>query len=102
MPRHPMSSKGESKGQFGASARGLSFLRDLYIEAAQVHLIRFIRSDGILDVFGPKLRVPQDVVYEYVTGTIDTGERRLRVVHDRQTVLEREFPLAQVPMKSPW
>ncbi|MEW6608727.1 MAG: integrase core domain-containing protein [bacterium] len=50
------------------------------IEDGNIHLVRFIRSDRILDVFGEHFQMPKDVVYEYVVATIMTATHSLRVV----------------------
>ena len=44
----------------------------LGISAGYVHLVRFIRSDRILDIFGEKFAMPVELEYEYVWVTIDT------------------------------
>jgi putative transposase len=46
-------------------------------ETGFYHLIRFIRSDGLLDVFGEKFKVPPECVYEYVRATVDVSEQKL-------------------------
>ena len=46
----------------------------LTIAPGYIHLIRFIRSNRILDVFGEKFAMPMEVEYEYVWTTIDTAE----------------------------
>lgn len=74
----------------------------LHIEPGQVHLIRFIRSDALLDVFGLRFQMPEDVVYEYVTATIDTGGQRLSVRHDEKTIYEARFPVADTAMRIRW
>lgn len=38
----------------------------LGISAGYVHLVRFIRSDRILDIFGEKFAMPVELEYEYV------------------------------------
>jgi putative transposase len=45
----------------------------------KVHLIRFIRSDKILNVFGEKFYVKPVCQYEYVKATIDLKEEVLRI-----------------------
>jgi len=50
------------------------FPNKLVIVPGQVYLIRFIRSNRILDIFGEKYIMPQDVVYKYVWVTIDMGK----------------------------
>lgn len=67
------------------------------LEDGYIHLIRFIRSDRKLDIFGEKFTVPQDLVYEYVKATICTDCHTLQVRHDDQLVAT--FPYA-IPTKS--
>lgn len=43
------------------------------------HVVRFVRSDRILDVFGEHFQLPEEVVYEYVTATIDVARERMTV-----------------------
>jgi hypothetical protein len=42
-------------------------------------LIRFIRSDRLLDIFGEKFKVPSKLVYSYVKAIIVTNIHRLQV-----------------------
>jgi transposase len=58
-----------------------------------VHLIRFIRSDRILDIFGEKYVMPSDLEYEYVWATIDTVKEKLFIYHDSKLVVEYPYPL---------
>jgi len=58
-----------------------------------VHLIRFIRSNRILDIFGEKYVMPGEVEYEYVWATIDTAKGKLFVYHDSKLVVEYPYPL---------
>ena len=66
---------------------------ELAISPGYVHLIRFIRSDLVLDVFGEKYIMPQDVEYEYVWATIDTAKEKLFIYHDSKLVVEYPYPL---------
>ncbi len=43
-----------------------------------IHLIRFIRSDRKLDVFGEKFEVSKELVYLYVRAVIVTEVHRLQ------------------------
>ncbi|MGA9119917.1 MAG: integrase core domain-containing protein [Bacteroidota bacterium] len=54
-------------------------------------LIRFIRSDRRLDIFGEKFRVPRDVVYEYVTAIINVKEHVLTVMHQKEVVVVMSY-----------
>jgi putative transposase len=52
----------------------------------KVHLVRFIRSDRRLDVFGEAFLVDPDLTYEYVKATIDVKEQKLKVYRDSELV----------------
>ena len=56
-------------------------------------MIRFIRSNRILDVFGERYSMPAEVEHEYVWVTIDTVQEKLYVYHDSQLVIEYDYPL---------
>jgi transposase InsO family protein len=70
----------------------------LAIASGHVHLIRFIRSNRILDIFGEKFPMPIDVEYEYVRATIDTSKEKLVIYHDDQIVKELDYPLPKTAM----
>jgi len=65
----------------------------LAICPGHVHLIRFIRSDRILDIFGEKYVMPGKVEHEYVWATIDTVKEKLFIYHDSKLVVEYPYPL---------
>jgi len=65
----------------------------LSIAPGSIHLIRFIRSNRILDIFGDKFAMPMEVEYEYVWATIDTAKEKLFVYHDSELVQEYVYPL---------
>jgi len=48
-------------------------------EAGRYHLVRFIRSNLRLDVFGEDFPLPPEAEYEYVIATVDVGCQRLRI-----------------------
>ena len=48
-------------------------------EVGRYHLIRFIRSDAILNVFGEKFRLPPEATYEYAVATVDVAKQDLTV-----------------------
>jgi len=83
-------------------AEGFELPEKLFIEPGRIHLVRFIRSDRVLDVFGLKFNMPCEVVHEYVTATIDTAQRLLTVTHDNQAVYEDHFPLSKTAIETPW
>lgn len=62
-------------------------------EEGRYHLIRFIRSDGKLNMFGEQFSVPPEAIYEYVWVTVDVGAQRLRVQLDQRVIEEREYRL---------
>ena len=55
-------------------------------ESGRYHLIRLIRGNGKLDVFGEKFHVDPDLRYEYVWATIDIEKQRLYLKHDGEQV----------------
>jgi len=65
----------------------------LNINPGFIHLIRFIRSNRILDVFGEKFAMPMEVEYEYVWATIDTANETLSVNHDSKLIEKFRYPL---------
>jgi len=62
-------------------------------EHGKYHLVRFIRSDGVLDLFGEKFRVPLETIYEYVTATIDVKEQKLKLFLDKIQIDEMDYKL---------
>ena len=63
------------------------------IENMSIHLIRLIRSDRILNIFGEHFQMPKDVVYEYVVATILTEIHKLEVTCNGKTVNIFEYQL---------
>lgn len=57
-------------------------------EAGQYHLVRFIRSNRKLDIFGELFPVPVELQYEYVVATIDVKEQKLSLYLDKTKVDE--------------
>ena len=55
-------------------------------------LIRFIRSDRLLDVFGERFLLPKRAVYEYVTALIDVKEQMLSVLLGTELVASIPYP----------
>ena len=62
-------------------------------DTGSYHLVRFIRSDGVLDLFGEKFRLPPEAAYEYAVATIDVKKERLEVDVAGTTIDEREYSL---------
>jgi putative transposase len=55
------------------------------------HLVRFIRSNLLLDVFGERFKMPSEAAYEYAVATIDVEKQRLSVGIDGTTIAEYEY-----------
>jgi transposase InsO family protein len=60
-------------------------------EGGRYHLVRFVRSDGVLNVFGEKFIAPPECTYEYAQLTIDVARERLQVFLDGQLVDEHSY-----------
>lgn len=65
----------------------------LPVYPGRIHLVRFIRSDRVLDVFGERFRVPRALVYHYVVATIRTDAQQLVVSLDGTPVHELPYEL---------
>lgn len=72
--------------------------KKLSIAPGKVNLIRFIRSDRVLDIFGEKYIMPEEVEYEYVWATIDTTKEKLLVYHDSKLIKEFDFWLPKTSL----
>ena len=73
----------------------------LTIAPGYIHLIRFIRSSRLLDVFGERYPMPEEVEYEYVWATIDTAKEKLYVYHDHELIAEYGYPIPKSSMLLP-
>ncbi len=54
------------------------------LKTGKIILIRFIRSNLLLDVFGEKFLVPKHLIYSYVVAVIDVENQLLNVLRDQQ------------------
>ena len=59
--------------------------------AGRYHLVRFIRSNLVLDIFGERFKMPFEAAYEYAVATIDVEKQRLSVGIDGATIAEFEY-----------
>ena len=50
------------------------------------HVIRFIRSRGILNIFSEQFTVPPEAMYEYVFATIDVTNQQLQIRLDGKLI----------------
>ena len=64
-----------------------------YVPDGDIVLIRFIRSDRKLDIFGEKFEVSKDLVYSYVKAVIVTNIQRLQVYLNDELAETFEYPL---------
>jgi putative transposase len=62
-------------------------------ETGRYHLVRFVRGDGILDVFGEHFTAPPEAHYEYVRLTVDVNDQRLRMYLGERQLDEHHYPL---------
>lgn len=59
--------------------------------AGRYHLIRFVRQDGHIDLFGERVRVPPEALYAYVRATIDVGRQHLTIRMDDRVIDQHRF-----------
>ena len=62
-------------------------------ESGCYHLVRFIRSNCQLNIFGELFTAPPETQYEYVVATIDVKEQKLRLFLDKIQVEEYKYRL---------
>ena len=63
------------------------------LERGRYHVMRFIRSDGRMDIFGERFPVPPEAMYAYVWGTIDVREQSLSLYLGPDLLSQREYRL---------
>lgn len=57
------------------------------------HIVRFIRSDRVLDLFGERFTLPPVATYEYVRATVDVEAQHLSVHLDEELIHEQKYRL---------
>lgn len=62
-------------------------------EVGKYHVVRLIRSNLKLDVFGEHFSVPPETMREYVVATIDIKEQKLKLFLDKNQVEEFDYTL---------
>ena len=62
-------------------------------EDGKYHIVRLIRSDQKLNLFGEYFQVPAEAKYEYVVATIDVKEQRLKLFLDKIQIEEFDYKL---------
>jgi len=56
-----------------------------------VHLIRFVRSNKVISIFGEKFTVPEETVYQYVKAIINVKEQKLSFLIDDKVIDKVEY-----------
>lgn len=62
-------------------------------EIGKYHVVRLIRSDLQLNIFGEYFPVPPETMLEYVVATIDVKEQKLKAFLDKTQVEEFDYKL---------
>lgn len=62
-------------------------------ETGRYHVVRLIRSDLKLNLFGEIFPVPPKLKFEYVVATIDVKEQKLKLFQDKNLVEEIDYKL---------
>jgi len=57
------------------------------------HVVRLIRSDLKIDIFGECFPVPPETIFEYVVATIDVKEQKLKLFLDKIQIEEFDYKL---------
>jgi transposase-like protein len=63
------------------------------LESGQIFLLRFIRSDKILDVFGERFQLKNAPAYEYVVAKILVDSHEIKVYLDDKLIEEIYYPM---------
>ena len=64
-----------------------------YVPDGDIVLVRFVRSDRKLDIFGEKFEVSKDLVYSYVKAVIVTGIHTLQIYSNDELAETFEYRL---------
>jgi len=62
-------------------------------EVGRYHLVRFIRGDRKLDIFGERFSLAPELQYEYVVATVDVKEQKLKLFLGSAQVDEFDYKL---------
>ena len=62
-------------------------------EQGQYHLVRLVRSNLKLDVFGEMFALPAELQYQYVVATVDVKEQKLKLFQDHRQIEEWNYRL---------
>jgi len=89
----PMKVMSEYKDSILKLPQDYQFDKDKGLSEGFIHIVRLIRSDRKLDIFGEKFILPKETVYEYVWCTIDVKEQKLRIFLDNKQIEEFDYKL---------
>jgi hypothetical protein len=62
-------------------------------EIGKYHVVRLIRSDLKLNIFGECFAAPPETMLEYVVATIDVKEQKLKLFMDNKRIKEFDYKL---------
>ena len=62
-------------------------------KTGRYHLVRLIRSDMKINIFGELFHVPPELMYEYVVATIDVKDQKLQLFLGKSQVEEYDYKL---------
>jgi putative transposase len=62
-------------------------------EVGKYHVVRLIRSDLKLNIFGECFSAPKETMLEYVVATIDVKEQKLKLFLDKKQIEEFDYKL---------
>ena len=62
-------------------------------EVGRYHVVRLIRNDLKLNIFGESFSVPPETMLEYVVATIDVKEQKMKLFLDKKQVDEFDYKL---------
>jgi putative transposase len=71
---------------------------DLPLDQGKIILIRFIRSDLVLDIFGERFLLPRHLEYCYVQAVISIEDRILTVLRDNRVQWQTFYMIGQSTM----
>jgi transposase InsO family protein len=69
------------------------FHPEIRVSKGYIHLIRFIRSNRKLDIFGEKFTAPKEFIYEYLWCTIDVEEQKMKLFLNNKQIEEYDYKL---------
>ena len=62
-------------------------------ETGRYHVVRLVRSDLKINIFGECFPVPPEAHLEYVVATVDVREQRLKLFLDKKQIEELNYKL---------